>query len=148
MRGKGAIVSSHYSSSTFEIVIIVFNFAFVHHFIFVCLLILLSTQWVDFLVLGTNCVLRFDASELRVDFTGALTSGPTVFFPVESFFGIVVAEPLIPRGVELTTIDPQIGVRTGIGAELAQFARAFAAAARRTLLVRTAQTFHVVASVG
>jgi hypothetical protein len=43
--------------------------------------------------------LCFDASKLRVDFTGALTSGSTAFFPVESFFGIVVAEPLIPHGV-------------------------------------------------
>ena len=58
----------------------------------------LNDDWVEFSRL-VKLFLCFDASKLRVDFTGALTSGSTAFFPVESFFGIVVAEPLIPRGV-------------------------------------------------
>lgn len=82
--------------------------------------------------------LCFDASELCIDFTGTLASGSTMLLSLESFFRIVVTEPLIPRSVELATIDPQIGVRTGIGAQFTQFAGSFAAAARRTLFVRTA----------
>lgn len=89
--------------------------------------------------------LCFDASELCIDFTGTLAGGSTVFLSVKSLFRIVMAEPLIPRCVELATVDPQISVRTWIGAQFTQFARSFTTAARRALLVRTTQTFHVIA---
>lgn len=67
-------------------------------------------------------------------------------FSVETFLGIVMTEPLVPCSVELATVNPQIGVRTRVGAEFTELARSFATATRRTFLVRTAQTFHVVAS--
>ena len=54
--------------------------------------------------------LHFDASELCVDFTSTFTSCSTVSLSVQSFLGIVVTEPLVPRGVQLATVDPQIGV--------------------------------------
>jgi hypothetical protein len=57
-----------------------------------------------------------------------------------------VAQPLVPGGVQLATVDPQISVGARVGAQFAQFAVAFAAAARRTFLVRSAQPFHVISS--
>ena len=63
--------------------------------------------------------LHFDATELGVDFAGALARGSAVPLAVESFLGIVVTQPLVPRRVQFTTVDPQIGVRTGIRAQFA-----------------------------
>ena len=92
-------------------------------------------------------LLNFDTAELCVDFAGTLTGSPTVFLSVKSFLCVGVAQPLVPRGVQFAAVDPQISVRTGIGAQFAQLARTFTPAARRALLVRPTQTLHVIASV-
>ena len=91
-------------------------------------------------------ILDFDASELCVDFSMAVAGGAAVFVAFQTFFGVSVAQPLVPGGVQLATVDPQISVGTRVGAQFAQFAVAFAAAARRTFLVRSAQPFHVISS--
>ncbi len=56
---------------------------------------------------------------------------------VQAILGVGVTEPLIPSVVELSTVDPQVGVRAGIGAQFFEFASSFAATARRSLLVRS-----------
>lgn len=36
---------------------------------------------------------------------------------VQAILGVGVTEPLIPSVVELSTVDPQVGIRAGIGAQ-------------------------------
>ena len=92
--------------------------------------------------------LDFNASETCVDLgRSAVAGGPAVFLALSALLGVGVAQPLVPRGVQFATVDPQIGVGTRVGAQLLQPARTSAATARRTFLVRSPQTLHPIASV-
>ena len=77
----------------------------------------------------------------------AIASGTAVLVSVSTFLRVRVAEPVVPGRIELATVDPKISKRARIGAEFAQFARAFTSAARWSLLIRSTQSLHVIASV-
>lgn len=85
------------------------------------------------ILLDSHC----DTPKFCIDFSRALARCSAMSPAVQAFLGVGVAEPLIPGVVELSTVDPQVGVRAGIGAQFFKFASSFAATARRSLFVRS-----------
>lgn len=86
--------------------------------------------------MSTSLVVNYLVVTVARCFTELVSFSPLV--------GVPVAEPVVPRVVEIPAVGPQISSWTAVGAQLLLAAAVHALGAGTTLLVRPTETLHKV----